>query len=62
MDISSSKFSDIIIEDGRDYLTYIKFSLLNIPKILSKLLPFVLFFTLFYVTVKYELNNELIIF
>ena len=55
-------FLDIIIEDGRDYLTYIVFSLLNLPKILSKLLPFVLFFTLFYVTIRYELNNELLIF
>ena len=55
-------FLDIMIEDGRDYLIYINYSLLNFPKILSKLFPFVLFFSLFYVTAKYELNNELIIF
>ena len=55
-------FLDIMIEDGRDYLVYIKFSLLNFPKILSKLFPFILFFSLFYVTIKYEMNNELIIF
>tara|TARA_A100001035_G_scaffold273012_1_gene262996 strand:- start:541 stop:1686 length:1146 start_codon:yes stop_codon:yes gene_type:complete len=55
-------YLDIIIEDGRDYLVYIKFSLLNLPKIISKLYPFVLFFSLFYITVRYELNNELIIF
>ena len=55
-------FLDIMIEDGRDYLIYINYSLLNFPKILSKLFPFVLFFSLFYVTTKYELNNELIIF
>tara|TARA_B100001248_G_scaffold262130_1_gene256238 strand:- start:1721 stop:2863 length:1143 start_codon:yes stop_codon:yes gene_type:complete len=54
-------FLDIMIEDGRDYLTYINYSLLNFPKILSKLFPFVLFFSLFYVTTKIELNNELII-
>jgi lipopolysaccharide export system permease protein len=54
-------FLDIMIEDGRDYLVYINFSLLNFPKILSKVFPFALFFSLFYVTVKYELNNELII-
>ena len=54
-------FLDIMIEDGRDYLTYINYSLLNFPKILSKLFPFVLFFSLFYVTNKIELNNELII-
>ena len=54
-------FLDIMIEDGRDYLVYVNFSLLNFPKILSKVFPFALFFSLFYVTVKSELNNELII-
>ncbi len=55
-------YLDIMIEDGRDYLVYINFSLLNFPKILSKIFPFALFFRLFYVTTKSEFNNELIIF
>ena len=55
-------YLDIMIEDGRDYLVYINFSLLSFPKILSKIFPFVLFFSIFYVTTKYEINNELIIF
>ena len=55
-------FLDIMIEDGRDYIIYLNFSFLHFPKIFSKLFPFVLFFTLFYVTIKYETNNELIIF
>ena len=55
-------FLDIMIEDGRGYLTYIKYSLLNFPKIVSRLLPFVLFFSIFYVTIKHEFNNELLIF
>ncbi len=58
-------FLDIMIEDGRDYLVYINYSLLNFPnfpKILSKVLPFVFFFSFFYVISKYELKNELIIF
>ena len=54
-------YLDIMIEDGRDYLVYINFALLNFPKILSKIFPFALFFSLFYVTIKSELNNELII-
>ena len=36
-------YLDIMIEDGRDYTIYINYSLLNFPKILSKLFPFVLF-------------------
>ena len=55
-------YLDIMIEDGRDYQVYINYSLLNFPKIVSKLFPFVLFFSLFHVTTKYENNNELIIF
>ncbi len=55
-------YLDIMIEDGRDYIVYVNYSLLNFPKILSKIFPFVLFFSLFYITSKYELNNELIIF
>ena len=55
-------FLDIMIEDGRDYLVYINFSLLNFPKIISKIFPFILFFSVFYVTTKIELNNELMIF
>ena len=55
-------FLDIMIEDGRDYLIYIKYSLLNFPKILSKVLPFVFFFSFLYIITRYELNNELVIF
>ncbi len=55
-------FLDIMVEDGREYTVYINYSLLNFPKIISRLLPFVLFFSIYYVLGKYELNNELIIF
>ena len=55
-------FLDIIVEDGRNYLDYLNFSLLNFPKVISKLVPFVLFFSFLYVIGKYELKNELIIF
>ncbi len=55
-------FLDIMIEDGRDYLVYFSYSILNFPKIISRLLPFVLFFSLFYVTLRYETNNQLMIF
>ena len=55
-------FLDIIVEDGRNYLVYLNFSLLNFPKVISKLVPFVLFFSFLYVLSKYELKNELIIF
>ena len=53
-------YLDIMIEDGRDYLVYINYTLLNFPKIVSKVFPFALFFSLFYVTTRSEFNNELI--
>ena len=55
-------YLDVMVEDGRDYLVYINFSLLSYPKIISKILPFALFFSFYYVFTKYELSNELLIF
>jgi len=55
-------FLDIIVEDGRNYLVYLNFSLLNFPKIVTKLIPFILFFSFIYIIAKYEIKNELIIF
>jgi lipopolysaccharide export system permease protein len=55
-------FLDIMIEDGRDYIVYLKFTALIFPKIVSKILPFIFFLSFIYVISKYELNNELVIF
>jgi lipopolysaccharide export system permease protein len=55
-------FLDIMIEDGRSHKVYISYALLNFPKIISKILPFSLFFSFSYVLAKYEMNNELIVF
>lgn len=55
-------YLDLIIDDGRDYYVYLKYTLLNFPKILSKILPFAFFFSFSYVIAKYELNNELLIY
>ena len=54
-------FLDVMIEDGRSFLIYIYYTALNLPKIITKILPFALFFSFFYVLGKYEINNELII-
>ncbi len=55
-------FLDIMIEDGRDHLVYIKYTLLNFPKTVNKIVPFALFFSFSYVFAKYELRNELLVF
>ena len=55
-------FLDIMIEDGREYKVYLSYSLLNFPKIISRLFPFILFFSIYHILTKYEADNELIIF
>ena len=55
-------YLDIMVEDGRNYSVYFKYTFLNFPKIISKLFPFALFLAFFYVISKYENSNELIIF
>ena len=54
-------YLDLMVEDGRDFIIYINYTLLNFPKILSKLIPFVIFFSVSYVISRYETNNELMI-
>jgi len=55
-------FLDIMIEDGRNYNVYFNYTLLNFPKIISRIVPFALFISFSYTFIKYEANNELIIF
>ena len=55
-------FLDIMIEDGRDHLVYIKYTLFNFPKTMNKIVPFAVFFSFSYVLAKYELKNELLVF
>lgn len=55
-------YLDLVIDDGRGYGVYLVYSLLNYPKIVSKILPFAFFFSFSYVIAKYELNNQLVIY
>ncbi len=60
--IQAVNFLDIVTEDGHGLKVYFLYTLLSLPKIFSKILPFVYFVSLFYITLKYENDNELIIF
>jgi len=60
--IQAVNFLDFISEDGHGFQVYFYYTLLNFPKILSAILPFILFLSLFYTFIKYENNNELLIF
>ena len=60
--IQAVNFLDLVIEDGHGFNIYFLYTLLSLPKIFSKILPFIYFVSLFYIILKYENDNELIIF
>ena len=60
--IQSVNFLDFVTEDGHSFKIYFYYSLLNFPKIIQRILPFVFFISLFYQLIHYEENNQLLIF
>ena len=60
--IQAVNYLDLVSEDGHTFKIYFQYTLLSLPKIFSKVLPFVFFISLFYMILKYEKNNELIIY
>ncbi len=60
--VQAVNFLDYISEDGHGIRTYFLITLLNFPKIFTRILPFCVFVSIFYVLSKYELKNELIIY
>ena len=60
--LQAVNYLDFVIEDGHGFLVYFKYTLLNFPKILSRVFPFALFLSFSYILLKYENKNELVIF
>ncbi len=60
--IQAVNFLDFVSEDGHSFKVYFMYSLLNLPKIFSRLIIFVFFISLFYIFSKYENNKEILIF
>ena len=57
--LQSIKFFDFVTEDGHGLSVYFSYTILNFPKILHRILPFVFFISLFYTLINYELNEEI---
>ena len=55
-------FLDLVSEDGHGLKIYFMFTLYNFPKIISKIILFIFFISIFYVLTKYEEKNELLLF
>ena len=55
-------FLDLVSEDGHGLKIYFMYTLYNLPKIISRILVFVFFISIFYVLIKHEEKNELLLF
>ena len=60
--LQSVNFLDFVTNDGHSLKVYFQYTLLNFPKIIHRILPFVFFISLFYQIALYEENNQLLVF
>ncbi len=60
--LQAINYLDFVVEDGHGFIVYLKYTLLNFPKIFSKVFSLILFFSFSYIILRYEYKNELIIF
>tara|TARA_B100000700_G_C15002289_1_gene836883 strand:+ start:487 stop:1632 length:1146 start_codon:yes stop_codon:yes gene_type:complete len=59
--VQAVNFLDLIVEDGHAVSLYISYSLLNIPKIITKFIPLSFLLSLVFTIAKFEAENELLI-
>ena len=60
--IQAVNYLDLISEDGHSLKVYFSYTLFSLPKIISKILPFIFMISLFYILINYEMKNELLIY
>ena len=60
--IQAVNFLDFVSEDGHSFRVYFFYTHLTLPKIFESLVLFMFFISVLYTIIKYEKNNELIIF
>ena len=60
--IQAANYLDFVIDDGHNFTIYFYYNLFNFPKIIHRILPFVFGVSVFFELIKYEKNNELLIF
>ena len=60
--IQAVNYLDFVIDDGHNFKIYFLYNLYNFPKIVHRILPFVFAISVYFELIKYEKNNELLIF
>ena len=60
--IQAVNYLDFVTEDGHGFKIYFFYTVLSLPKIFNKLIPFMFFLSLFFILIKYEEQNQTLIF
>ena len=60
--LQAVNYFDFVTQDGHGLRTYFSYILLNFPKIIHRIIPFIFFISLFYIITEYENKNEMLIF
>ena len=60
--IQAVNYLEFVTEDGHSFKVYFLYTIYSLPKIFSKLLPFMFFFSIFWTLIKYEEQNQTLIF
>ena len=60
--IQAVNYLEFVTEDGHSFKIYFLYTIYSLPKIFSKLLPFMFFFSIFWTLIKYEEQNQTLIF
>ena len=60
--IQAVNYLGFVTEDGHGFKIYFLYTLLSLPKIFNEILPFMFFFSVFFTLVKYEDQNQMLIF
>ena len=60
--IQAVNYLGFVTEDGHGFKIYFLYTLLSLPKIFNEILPFMFFFAVFFTLVKYEDQNQTLIF
>ena len=60
--LQAINYFDLVAEDGHGLKIYFYFTILNFPKIIHRILPFIFFISIFYTLIMYEFRHELNIF
>ena len=60
--IQAVNYLGFVTEDGHGFRIYFLYTLFSLPKIINEILPFMFFFAVFFTLVKYEDQNQTLIF